>query len=81
METRKIYDADGTWWINTSAFPFVDPTSGCRFEPQVPTRAKVTDWMKTQPVIQVFTDPNEKPKAVIKPLTDPAEKPKAASAK
>lgn len=63
METRKIHDATGTWWINSAAFPFVDPTSGCRFDSQVPTQTKVTDWMKTQPVIKPYVDPNEKPKA------------------
>ena len=74
METRKIHDADGTWWINTAAFPFVDPTTSCRFDPQIPTQTKVTSWMKTQPVIKPFVDPNEKPKAA-----EVVEKPKAAT--
>lgn len=74
METRKIHDINGTWWINTAQFPFVDPTSNCRFDPQTPTQTKETAWMKGQPMIKPFVDPNEKPK-----VGEVVEKPKAAA--
>ena len=48
----KIFDINGKWLINSGAFPFVDPTNGCRFEPNVPTQAPVTDWTKAQPSIK-----------------------------
>lgn len=54
MEIQKVFESDGTWWTNTCQFPMVDPTSGCRFEPNVPTQAKQTEWMKGQVVIQPY---------------------------
>ena len=60
MQTRIIHDNKGQWLVNLAKFPFVDPDSGCRFDPNVPTQAKVTAWVKSQ-------------EAVIKPWVDPAE--------
>jgi len=69
MEQQKIHDKTGTWLINTAVFAFVDPESGCRFEPRVPTKAKETEWVKGQVVIQKWVDPDEpvaKPAAAVK---------------
>jgi hypothetical protein len=60
MQTRIVHDNKGQWLVNLAKFPFVDPDSGCRFDPHVPTQAKVTAWVKSQEV-------------VIKPWVDPAE--------
>jgi hypothetical protein len=60
MQTRIVHDNQGQWLVNLAKFPFVDPDSGCRFDPHVPTQAKVTAWVKLQ-------------EAVIKPWVDPAE--------
>ncbi len=64
MEQQKIHDKTGTWFINTAVFAFVDPESGCRFDPRVPTKAKETEWVKGQVVIQKWIDPDE---PVVKP--------------
>ncbi len=60
MEMRKIFDPKGVWLVNLAKFTFVDPESGCRFDPHVPTQAPETAWVKAQ-------------EAVIKPWVDPAE--------
>jgi hypothetical protein len=60
MEMRKIFDTKGVWLVNLAKFTFVDPESGCRFDPHVPTQAPETAWVKVQ-------------EAVIKPWVDPAE--------
>lgn len=67
MQTRIVHDTKGEWLVNLARFSFVDPESGCRFDPNVPTQAKVTDWVKAQD-------------AVIKPWVDPAEANQAAEA-
>lgn len=54
METRKIHDNSGEWLVNTCQYTFVDPTTGCRFEPGVPTKALRSDWVKGQGVIKPF---------------------------
>lgn len=59
MQTRTIYDSKGVWLVNTGAFPFVDPETGARFEPRVPTKAQKTDWVKSQPVMTDWVDPDE----------------------
>jgi hypothetical protein len=66
MQTRIVHDSKGQWLVNLAKFPFVDPDSGCRFDPHVPTQAKVTAWVKSQ-------------EAVIQPWVDPAETEKAAA--
>jgi hypothetical protein len=65
MEMRKIFDAKGVWLVNLAKFSFVDPENGCRFDPQVPTQAPETEWVKAQ-------------EAVIKPWIDPTEANEAA---
>ena len=60
MQVRKVQDPKGVWLVNVGAFTFVDPTNGTRFDPQIPTQASLTDWVKTQD-------------AIIKPWVDPAE--------
>lgn len=71
MQVQKILNSSGEWFINVAQFGFVDPTNGNRFDPQVPTKADATDWVKSQ-------------EAVIKPWTDPtngeAEAAEAAAA-
>ncbi len=59
METRKIFDSKGVWLINKGAYPFVDPTTNCRFDPRVPTQAPRTEWVKSQPTLSVWVDPDE----------------------
>lgn len=70
MEMRKVFDSKGSWFVSQAQFPFVDPTNGCRFEPGVPTQTTQTEWMKDQPMIKVWKDPEA-----------PAEKPAAAPVK
>lgn len=58
MQVQKILNSSGEWLINIAQFGFVDPTNGNRFDPQVPTKADVTDWVKSQDaVIKSWTDP------------------------
>ena len=63
MEQRNIVDREGQWYVNTGEFSFTDPTTGVTFAPRVPTQVKQTAWMKSQPVIQSWVDPSEKPAA------------------
>jgi hypothetical protein len=65
MKQENIFDAKGSWITNTSQYPFVDPTNGCRFEPGIRTRAPVTAWVKIQPILSVEAEV-EVPKAVTK---------------
>lgn len=60
MQVRKVQDTKGVWLINIAKFGFVDPTNGTRFDPQVPTQAAMTEWVKAQ-------------EAIIQPWSDPAE--------
>ena len=64
MEIRKIFDVSGVWLVNKAKFAFVDPTTGARFEPEVPTQAVQTEWVKGQPTISLWEDPSAKPKEV-----------------
>ena len=55
-----ILDATGDWLINSSTYAaFIDPTNGNRFEPGVPTKAVVTDWVKGQPVLKPWVNEQE----------------------
>jgi len=49
---QLIVDADGIWFVNKGSFPFIDPTTGTRFEPAVQVKIKENDWIKNQPVIE-----------------------------
>lgn len=60
MQVRKVQDPKGVWLINIAKFGFVDPTNGTRFDPQIPTQAELTDWVKSQDaIIQPWVDPAE----------------------
>ena len=62
--------AEASWFLNTAQFPFVDPTSGVRFEPRIPVRTLLTDWMKSQPTIEAYKFPEEV-KEVPAPILEP----------
>lgn len=49
---QVIIDADGDFYVNKGAFPFLDPTNGVRFEPGQPVKVKPTTWLANQPVIE-----------------------------
>lgn len=48
MQTLKVLDPKGVWLINTGGFSFVDPTTGHRFDPQIPTQATKSAWVDLQ---------------------------------
>ena len=52
MTQQLIVDDKGEFFVNTSEFPFVDYSTGVRFEPRVHTKVIQSDWMKGQTVIQ-----------------------------
>lgn len=52
MQIQKIYDSNGKWYVNKGSFDFVDPTTGNRFSPGIPTQAVETEWIKGQPVLE-----------------------------
>ena len=64
MAIQNILDKDGSWFVNKGSFPFIDPTNGNRFEPETPTKAAVTIWVKSQPALVAWVDPEAKPVAV-----------------
>lgn len=66
MTQQLIVDPDGEFFVNTSEFPFVDYSTGVRFEPSVHVKVKQSDWMKGQPVIV---------KVKIEPVPDKVTKP------
>lgn len=49
---QLIVDSDGEWFVNKGLFPFVDPISGHRFEPNVQTQIKSNKWIEGQPVLE-----------------------------
>lgn len=53
MAMQNIIDEDGEWVVNTGVFPFVDPTTGVRYEPNQRTKVKVNDWLEGQPVFKI----------------------------
>jgi len=52
MSTLKVLDTKGSWFISSASFPIVDPESGQRYEPGVPTQGTATKWVEGQPTIQ-----------------------------
>lgn len=52
MTQQLIVDEKGEFFVNTSEFPFVDHSTGVRFEPGVHTKVVQSVWMKGQPVIK-----------------------------
>lgn len=74
METRKVIDPKGKWFVNTGAFPIHDPESKTVFEPSTPTQATETKWLETQPTIEAWVDPTEvKPAAAKTAESKPAK--------
>lgn len=52
---QLIVDSDGEWFLNKGIFPFVDPISKHRFEPNVHTQIKPNAWILSQPVLEKQT--------------------------
>lgn len=78
MQTRIIHDNTGVWLVNIAKFTFVDPESGCRFDPHVPTQAKLTEWAISQDaVIKAWSEPEleVKPMEADQSLPEPEVKP------
>ena len=40
------------FYVNNGSFPFVDPSTGVRFEPEVQVKVLRSSWMAGQPVIK-----------------------------
>lgn len=53
----KIADNSGVWLTNTAQFALHDSESNTRFEPQEPTKATLTQFVKDQPTIIRCADP------------------------
>lgn len=69
METRKVIDAKGKWFVNTGAYPIFDPESKTVFEPQVPTQATATKWLENQPTLTPWSEPGAAKTAEAKATT------------
>lgn len=52
MTQQLIVDAKADFYVNVGQYPFVDHSTGVRFEPGVQVQVKQSEWMKGQPVIQ-----------------------------
>jgi len=52
MEVQKVFDKSGVWLMNKGNYAFVDPTTGCRFDPRTPTQAIENAWVKNQDMIE-----------------------------
>lgn len=74
MREIKVVDLDGLWVVNPHAYPFVDPETGVRFEPGIPT--KVAYASKSWIAGQVGAGTLAKAADPMKPEKDP---PKAES--
>lgn len=62
MTQQLIVDDKGEFFVNKSEFPFIDYSTGVRFEPGVHVKVVQSAWMKGQPVIQkVVADKPAKP--------------------
>ena len=62
---QLIVDNDGDWLINSSAYNFVDPSTGVKFESGIPTKVKNSWWIETQPILKKFDHPDAKPAAEV----------------
>ena len=65
---QLIVDKDGEWFKNVGSFPFIDHSTGTRFEPGVSVKIKSNDWIKGQPVLVKQVDDEEpaKPAKAVK---------------
>ena len=52
MTKQLIVDQKADFYVNISEFPFVDYSTGVRFEPGILVQVKLSEWMKGQPVIK-----------------------------
>lgn len=73
-----IHDSKGQWLVNKANFGFVDPMSGARFDPHVPTKAQKTEWVKSQPFMSDWVDMNEEV-PVKAPVKEPVKEPEKDS--
>ena len=46
-----VVDDSGIVYVNKGVFPFVDPTTGVRFEPGEEVKVLPTPWIKSQSVL------------------------------
>ena len=46
-----VVDDNGIVYVNKGVFPFVDPTTGVRFEPGEEVKVLPTSWIKSQSVL------------------------------
>lgn len=54
-----IVDAEGDTFVNKGQFPFVDPSTGVRFEPGTAVQVKSTAWIASQPVLEKQAKPKK----------------------
>lgn len=74
MAEAKIVDESGEWFVNNGQFPFVDPMTGNRFEPNTMMKVLPTEWLAGQPVIgKVPADPMAKKPDPVEPVKAPAK--------
>ena len=57
-----VDDKASDYYVNVAQFPFVDHSTGVRFEPGVQVKVQQSDWMKGQSCIQKVM-PNKPAKA------------------
>lgn len=63
----KIIDGDGEWIVNTGGFRIPDydraqdGSDMVYYEPGVPTKVVISDWIKGQVVLEKTDDPTTKP--------------------
>jgi hypothetical protein len=74
MANQVVIDISGKWFTNTGSFPFQDPISGHRFEPGIPVKLKLNDWILSQPVIKAQDASYDEPKEPVEVETkEPVE--------
>ena len=80
---QLVVDKDGSWFLNKGSFPFTDPTTGVQYAPRLAVKAKETDWLKSQPVIEKLADdaaevaPEAAPETAPEQPAEPVKAPKA----
>lgn len=56
MGDFKVVDSDGVWIISKASFTMVHPERALRFEPAVPTKVRLDDWLNGQKGHGVFAE-------------------------
>lgn len=76
MSEIKVVDLDGQWVVNPHRFQFVDPETGTRFSPGVPTKISYgkDSWIAGQIKAEVLSKTDD-------PMKPGKEPPKAESPK